>query len=308
MKKKTWLILLFITLPACSYASEYPFAYYWTDITLVGLETVVLLLLGYWGKKGKYGFSKWTLSLFRLWILLSVTLLGFLLVECFRYNTPKDAILIGFMSFSIYWSIVFGCFILPLFALILLIFCLINWNKNSRKSLSIYLISICLFLLTPYYVFHYPPIMGATQWRVWVSNQDLDKIAKALDAYYVDNNAYPPGDPGITYPHETTFHYSEVSSYQIPRLLTTPIAYLVSLPHDQGKNYSRDYYEYGWGKTNNGKWFYIVTAYGDDFRSDIDETSYNPDSPQWSLDALIQLTYDPSNGIASWGDLWRISK
>ncbi len=168
----------------------------------------------------------------------------------------------------------------------------------------IYGLTITAFCFSTASMYQYPAVMSCTKWRVKQSNQDLDLIAKALDAYYANNKSYPPGEP---YKHRNS---SQINGIRIPVLLTTPIAYLDKLPNDPCNHNGTGFYEYGSGTTKHGKWYYIVTAYGNDVMSNIDEQNYNPELLEWVKDSIQSsgLTFDPTNGLTSLGDYWRISK
>lgn len=126
-------------------------------------------------------------------------------------------------------------------------------------------------------------------------------IATALESYYTDYNCYPSPD-----------HDAEGKPV-LPHVLTTPVAYLKSLPFDPFKNKGKGYYGYG-SYTYSG---WIVTSYGPD---KVDGNSGEPggkpldQSIAWSDTlgsfATVPLqqspfTYDPTNGTVSAGDIWR---
>ncbi|MDI6784099.1 MAG: hypothetical protein QME64_08410 [bacterium] len=171
-------------------------------------------------------------------------------------------------------------------------------------------------------------------------------IATALEAYFIDNNCYPsPGRPSFREPGS----YLGEGSYAqeggiVPFALTTPIAYITTLPHDPFRKNGRGYYGYGGGPgltgaggkptiddkdhDYSGIWpsqGWIITSYGPDV---VDGTlgypngqslreelcwsdSYSRDYPDlMQCDsthplATSGLTYDPTNGTTSPGDVWR---
>ncbi len=138
---------------------------------------------------------------------------------------------------------------------------------------------------------------------------DHRSIAIALEAYYVENNYYPQPD------------FDEEGRPVTPRILTTPLAYLNSLAKDPFKNQGKGLYEYGGGDLKGADphtgWFkdgWIVTSYGPD---NTPGNALYPDGKEidpfqaWS-DKLLghklessSLTYDPTNGLKSAGDIWR---
>src|SRR3990172_2493947 len=55
-------------------------------------------------------------------------------------------------------------------------------------------------------------------------------VATALESYYVDNNEYPPPYTAFAAPYS-------VNNYQVPLEVTTPVAYITSLPKDPFDNF-----------------------------------------------------------------------
>jgi type II secretory pathway pseudopilin PulG len=133
--------------------------------------------------------------------------------------------------------------------------------------------------------------------RVYGEHQALQT---ALESYYIDYNCYPLPD------------YDGQGKPIIPHTLTTPIPYIAKLFHDPFKNNGLGYYEYGCDTSTTRRW--IVTSYGPDT---MDGNSGTPggktldESKAWSNQLLgfplehSDLSYDPTNGINSPGDIWR---
>ena len=129
---------------------------------------------------------------------------------------------------------------------------------------------------------------------------DLRTIATALEAYSADNNCYPPL-PIALGPRFRNF---------IP--LTTPVAYMTSIPHDPFKSMDPDaigplrtgVYAYGAMPLENAsRW--ILVSDGPDRRLNLDRMDYAfyPGySPMFEL-----ARYDPTNGTVSGGDIHRAS-
>lgn len=139
---------------------------------------------------------------------------------------------------------------------------------------------------------------------------DFNAVGLALEAYAVDHQGQYPPIPVC----------SEPRSHLI--LLTTPVAYLNSLPQDpfqtttntQTWTNGRFAYYYmtppaasfcwnGWAGTfrelpngDNAKW--VLVSPGPNYAYDINNTFRN-----WS----VRLVYDPTNGATSYGDIFQFS-
>ncbi|HUT23572.1 MAG TPA: prepilin-type N-terminal cleavage/methylation domain-containing protein [Sumerlaeia bacterium] len=138
---------------------------------------------------------------------------------------------------------------------------------------------------------------------------DLRTIVTAMEAYRVDNTNYPPDwDSGL-------YGVSPGSEWMTYANLTTPVAYLTSVPVDpfqmalnakiaiQAKK--DPYFQYngyerplppGWDETGT-QWF--ITSPG----VDLDDDGMwwvNPTNAD-----IVNATYDPSNGTRSSGDIGR---
>ncbi len=138
---------------------------------------------------------------------------------------------------------------------------------------------------------------------------DMRTLAKALEDYHADNGAYPVYtiDPkesinASSYESSATecepnFAQSKVNG---PAMLTTPIAYLTSLPYDifsPAPERTFNYYSDGVG--------WIVWSAGPDGVYDLDWTKYSGAEPE-IYDLLAPWTYDPTNGTESPGDIVRM--
>ncbi|MFB3896334.1 MAG: zinc-ribbon domain-containing protein [bacterium] len=142
------------------------------------------------------------------------------------------------------------------------------------------------------------PNFFAAQTRSKVSrvHGELLMCATALEAYYIDNNAYPL--PEFDNQHQPI----------LPNILTTPIAYITRIPFDPFASNGKQRYLYfpvdiASGDTTNAYW--ILTSQGPDQKVDIDITRYNPQDPIWMESNNAPATYDPTNGTTSPGDIWR---
>jgi type II secretion system protein G len=170
------------------------------------------------------------------------------------------------------------------------------------------------------------PNFLAAQTRSKVSKVKAEQqsIATALESYYVDNNIYPAPDEvpaGVGKASDDGNHDG-----QLPRALTTPVAFVSSLFKDPFKVNGKGIYEYGGGypaspnaaTVTNGTYFawpgngWIVSSYGPDVVDGYSSTKLLEESA-WGdsafgtnprLDAS-PFTYDPTNGTTSGGDVWR---
>lgn len=152
---------------------------------------------------------------------------------------------------------------------------------------------------------------------------DLRSMATALESYFIDHDAYPAwtSEPHLSVnsgiPHSwelggiPTF---AACSYRFANLhtLTTPVAYISSPFSDPYSRHSGTSFAY-WSKNSSGDsaredsgW--LLWSPGPDgtfeiTRSNIEELY----DPKLSVpnERLIELTYDPTNGARSSGDIWR---
>lgn len=135
-------------------------------------------------------------------------------------------------------------------------------------------------------------------------HDEMRKSATALETYYTDYNAYPKPD------------FDAKGRPVLPKILTTPVAYMKELPKDY---YDKDLgtYRYGGGNLKgadpHNHWFkdgWLIISNGPDRKPGSDGASIDP-FKALSLNykdfilGIIPLTYDPTNGIGSAGDIWR---
>ncbi|MGC8841903.1 MAG: type IV pilin protein [Candidatus Sumerlaeaceae bacterium] len=153
-----------------------------------------------------------------------------------------------------------------------------------------------------------------TRSKVSRAKSDLRSIATALESYYVDNNHYPPF---------TVFVRGLLGEQQI-HLVTTPVAYISSVPQDvfqagkpkkypgatgtcAAKNYD-DWYgpypRYFLYSTNtfllNGESGWTVRCMGPDLDFDLVGCASDNDIAE-----PLNGKYDPTNGTVSNGDVLR---
>lgn len=148
---------------------------------------------------------------------------------------------------------------------------------------------------------------------------DMRTIATGLETYYVDKNKYP-GDytyeaaNGITYDHEWR-HYKRLEP------LTTPIAYMSSIPSDpfavgSEENGIVDTFAYACNDRGQESpadtWVHVAEVLGLEGReSNLDWylRSFGPDGDSESAFSDMSVTgsalYDPTNGTTTSGDVVR---
>jgi len=146
-----------------------------------------------------------------------------------------------------------------------------------------------------------------TRAKVSRAQSDMRSLATAIEAYFVDNNAYPAftlNPKESIFPLQSggkpvpTFRASPDPKKSLT--LTTPIAYIARYPPDpfgQGKEQTYGYFSIeppGW----------ILFSPGPDGAYDGVWEVYDPLVPQPSA-PLLAKAYDPTNGTVSGGDVFR---
>ncbi len=145
---------------------------------------------------------------------------------------------------------------------------------------------------------------------------NLRSVATGLESYFVDNNTYPASALGSD-PLSVFAPFPELKQrYSIRNYvrgsahsLTSPIAYLTSShlidPFSADEKEKRRPYSYYSGKTHG----WIVISTGPDRDYDIDpERDYHGPKPSQPEESLLIRAYDPTNGITSSGDIFRIKQ
>jgi hypothetical protein len=144
------------------------------------------------------------------------------------------------------------------------------------------------------------------------THRRMRAMAQALEAYRAENRVYPAWtlDPLQRAPLDTS---DVLPSFQIalrgaPRTLTTPVAYLRAYPPDP---FSRRVDRPGGGTfaywTPESADWWILLSPGPDLSYNITldtlNTIFRTPQPDPAA-ALRALTYDPTNGAISGGDIW----
>jgi hypothetical protein len=144
---------------------------------------------------------------------------------------------------------------------------------------------------------------------------DQRTIGIALETYYLDHESYPAAD---FEPREKAYWHSDSPLPSFPRYhpggpatLTTPVAYLTAYSDFPDpirylkENRTYAYYSEGaaWILVSPGpNCIFDMTA--DDMKRAVQSVRTNTDT--YAL--FASFTYDPSNGIYSRGDVWRIKQ
>jgi hypothetical protein len=137
--------------------------------------------------------------------------------------------------------------------------------------------------------------------KVSRAQADMRSLAVALEAYHVDNNFYPQSQQGTGV---------ELDAVLFPSLtqLTTPVAYITSVPQDPFAN-SKDLSPIGYFCSAHEGWALYSqgpdghpSIFPEQLRMIYDLTQTDP------MQALLPYTYDATNGTKSEGDIFRIKQ
>jgi len=153
-----------------------------------------------------------------------------------------------------------------------------------------------------------------TQRLVKGVHSDLLLLAKGLEAFSVDRMTYPSDEQGLQF---------LVHPVGIGMAIRTPKSYLpnniTQLPNDPFNLHGRGMYGYA-GANLEGKPFgeepnrntWILTSYGPDCDRDIDPQLVRREPDTWRGlygDLPLEIfAYDPTNGLISNGDIYRIKQ
>lgn len=157
-----------------------------------------------------------------------------------------------------------------------------------------------------------------TRSKVSRASADMRSISIAIESYGIDTNAYPASssDPSQNFYGKFIAQSPELAKVPTFRpggspgmmSLTTPIQYMTRMVGDpyapaEGATYA--FYSTPGGDLQSSGW--ILWSPGPDARYDLNalniREAYDPRSP--ASEMLINLTYDPTNGTMSPGDIWR---
>lgn len=165
---------------------------------------------------------------------------------------------------------------------------------------------------------------------------EMQTLATALESYEVDNNAYPlmrgsvVSGPQVNRDEDTNGYEQTCTQgfRTVPIELTTPIAYLTSLPDDPFKNPG---FDVPWNENYDSQdpldRGYVYTNVDEFVDSDSPITPYNPNNygepaiisyGDWRMCSIGPdvmgvapigtMPYDPTNGLVSNGDIIRTQR
>jgi type II secretion system protein G len=159
-----------------------------------------------------------------------------------------------------------------------------------------------------------------TRAKVSRTKTDMRSLAVAVEAYRVDHNDYPFPSYGYSTNGATdsTFDIDNprqgVTTWTNNQNVTTPVAYITSLPRDVFS--PEKVHWFGYCRANER--VYVLTSLGPNLtRPDVSWADWQGGEIQEAYvvgalqDAqlgplyLIEATYDPTNGTVSAGDIWR---
>ena len=148
-----------------------------------------------------------------------------------------------------------------------------------------------------------------TRAKISRAKADMRSMVTATEAYRVDNNQYPAWGP-------LYIETGDISWVARQQRLTTPIAYITSLPRDPFRSihpsnplalYNYNVTDFFAGDRGDPVWVtQDPTTPLAKFFVQVYIRSWGPDQtyelPYWNLNAA----YDPTNGTKSRGDLWAL--
>ena len=150
---------------------------------------------------------------------------------------------------------------------------------------------------------------------------DMRSVANALESYVVDHNKYPPMSDKNE--NSTWSLWQDVGTggddhARTPSYLTTPQAYITSLPYDpfipdstiSGDQWQKElgkrfaYFNYQQFKDVNV--YYSPTRHAD--AGDWLMYGYGPDKDPFNDGMGVYINYDPTNGTVSFGNIFRTQR
>lgn len=176
-----------------------------------------------------------------------------------------------------------------------------NIKADSNKGFTLIEILIVVAIIAILAAIALPNYLAAqTRSKVSRARAELQTLATALESYYVDNNDYPP---------DTNHGSGDWQSIYTWIPVTTPIAYLTSIPRDQYYGYSffsgefYGFYTYVHepkgrqaGPNENSILFrWYAYSFGPSRTNEIHKADWFP----------VTALYDPTNGVISYGQIGR---
>ncbi len=190
-------------------------------------------------------------------------------------------------------------------------------EKKESNPLYLMLFLACVFGVFFFMIGGFDLISGhdMTRPRVSRAKADMRSLTTAVESYFVDYEAYPPWTQSR---YRIDWHSSvPVPSFDSRASITTPVAYIAALPRDPFSPDEKNPDTFAYWSCGID---YILWSCGPDGDFDI----YHPDLEAKALSTtttkegttytlldkkaaeeyLLPLTYDPTNGSESDGDVW----
>ncbi len=135
---------------------------------------------------------------------------------------------------------------------------------------------------------------------------DMKSLSTALEMYKMDNNDYPTCNQARVPGSGDHYHPNEIRFYR----MTTPVAYISSVPVDPFATYSNtaDFQKWGWaydyvnnyGDNHNGGWGHVwrINSWGPD-----NVNGWGGQRDGACPNGYPNFIYQTSNGLNSYGDI-----
>jgi hypothetical protein len=185
-----------------------------------------------------------------------------------------------------------------------------NAKSPKTKWLIVIVLSLALLVVGGYFFVQFSIKASYMSMHGRVT-ADMRSMATAIEAYYDENEEYPPMTKISLFVKDSEVkEFKESGGWELTTVepgrpmvgvngLTTPISYITSLPHD----IIIGYVPFGYYTDGDG---WVIFSPGIDLKYDIvPERDYDGKIDQPS-ESLILIMYDPTNGIISRGDRIRV--